>query len=324
VTQLGRTGVEVTALGYGSWELRGREGFGPEISEDDACQLLNVALDAGINLIDTSPDYGRAEELIGKALASRRDQFFLASKCGCPYKHPHDWLHPHDYSPANIRAGVELSLQRMKTDWIDLIQLHMNPSRSTLDQEDSLDALQQLQKEGKLRFIGISGELPHLSDQIEMGVFDVFQIPYSALQREHEQLISTAAATGAGTIIRGGVARGVPGPAELARQFRLVDFPEPMRTHVPLMLGQAAQKRAAWEHTETTLADLLDGMPRMEFLLRFTLSHPDVHTTIVGTANPNHLAANVSAAAKGPLPPDVYEETKRRLDRIEHLQRLPQ
>jgi aryl-alcohol dehydrogenase-like predicted oxidoreductase len=73
------------------------------------------------------------------------------------------------------------------------------------------------------------------------------------------------------------------------------------------------ERKARWKAAEAELDDLLDGMPRMEFLLRFTLSHPDMHTTIVGTANLDHLAANVAAAGKGPLPADVYDEARRRL-----------
>jgi aryl-alcohol dehydrogenase-like predicted oxidoreductase len=139
-----------------------------------------------------------------------------------------------------------------------------------------------------------------------MGVFDAFQIPYSALEREHEALISDAAGAGAGTIIRGGVARGVPEtlPATYAR------LPESMRAR----LERATEERKVrWQAAEAELSGLLDGMTRMEFLLRYTLSHPAMHTTIVGTANPAHLADNVAAAQKGPLPADVYDEARRRL-----------
>src|ERR1700743_1785893 len=79
---LGRTGADVTILSYGAMELRGAP-RGPEIAAEDAGRLLNTVLDRGINLIDTSPDYGRSEELIGTYLGKRRDEFFLASKCGC-------------------------------------------------------------------------------------------------------------------------------------------------------------------------------------------------------------------------------------------------
>ncbi len=84
---LGRTGAEVTILGYGAMELRGRP-RGPEIADEDAGRLLNAVVDSGINLIDTSPDYGRSEELIGSYIGHRRDEFFLASKCGCPLEPP--------------------------------------------------------------------------------------------------------------------------------------------------------------------------------------------------------------------------------------------
>src|ERR1700759_4328468 len=91
---LGRTGADVTILSYGAMELRGQP-RGPEIADDDAGRLLNAVLDRGINLIDTSPDYGRSEELIGPSLSGRRDEFFLASKCGCPLNPPPDARPPY-------------------------------------------------------------------------------------------------------------------------------------------------------------------------------------------------------------------------------------
>ena len=86
---LGGTGTDVTILGFGAMELRGRP-RGPEVADEDASRLLNEVLDSGINLIDTSPDYGRSEELIGTFIGNRRDEFFLASKCGCPIEPPAD------------------------------------------------------------------------------------------------------------------------------------------------------------------------------------------------------------------------------------------
>ena len=298
--QLGRTGSDVTILGYGAMELRGQP-RGPAIADEDAGRLLNAVLDSGINLVDTSVDYGRSEELIGRYIGHRRDEYFLASKCGCPLRQPADAPppYPHDYSPANVRADVEQSLRRLGTDRLDLVQVHMSPSQEQLTADDTVATLQALRDEGKLRFIGMSGTLPNLPDHIAMGVFDVFQIPYSAIQREHEELISRAAGAGAGTLIRGGVARGAPaedknwgmGPIGLA----------------------AGEGQRRWESSE--VADLLDGMSRMEFMLRFTLSHPGLSTTIVGTANLDHLKANVAVAEKGPLPADVYERAK---DRLQH------
>src|SRR5580693_7797750 len=127
---LGKTGEDVTILGYGAMELRGAP-RGPAIDDAQAEQLLNAVLDGGINLIDTSPDYGRSEELIGRYVGHRRDEFFLASKCGCLLEPPTDVPppYPHDFSPANVREVVERSLRRLGTDRLDLVQVHMSPSR---------------------------------------------------------------------------------------------------------------------------------------------------------------------------------------------------
>jgi aryl-alcohol dehydrogenase-like predicted oxidoreductase len=294
---LGRTGMEITALGFGAMELRGAP-RGPEISDETADRVLNAVLDAGINYIDTSPDYGKSEEHIGRAIAHRRGEYFLASKCGCivgtPPSAPANQPNPHIFTAENVRAGIEQSLRRMKTDYLDLVQFHGSPSREQLEKDGGLEAALQCQREGKARFVGMSGTLPNLVEQIEMGVFDAFQIPYSAVQREHEAVIASASSGGAGIVIRGGAARGAP--TDWARRgSRLV--PEDAKDR--------------WEKAK--LDDLLDGMSRMEFTLRFTLSNPDLDTTIVGTANVEHLRNNVTSAAKGPLPAGVYEEAKRRL-----------
>ena len=301
---LGRTGLTVNKLGYGAMELRGTNGrrSGPDLDDTKAAAILNQVIDSGINWVDTSPDYGVSEELIGRHLSTRRDEFFLASKCACAVSADGSPVASgeHDFSRSNVRAGVEQSLRRMRTDHLDLVQFHTSPSRETLEDNDSVAELLALQGEGKVRFIGMSGTLPNIEDQIAMGVFDVFQIPYSAIEREHEAVISQAAAAGAGTVIRGGVAKGIP----VAGQEAIERLPEAFRGTY-----RARQER----FHDAQLEDLLDGMPTMEFMLRFTISHPDMHTTIVGTANPEHLAANLAAAAKGPLPAGLYEEAKSRL-----------
>jgi aryl-alcohol dehydrogenase-like predicted oxidoreductase len=296
---LGRTGIDVTKLGFGAMELR------PTMGDDGAGRLLGAVLDAGITMVDTSPDYGPSEEFIGAAISHRRDEYFLASKCGCQVDPPPppDRFPDHVFTRRNIRAGVEQSLRRMRTDHLDLVQVHLSPSRATLEQEESVAELMALRDEGKTRFIGMSGSLPNLPDHIAMDVFEVFQIPYSALEREHEELITAAARAGAGTIIRGGVARGVP--EELPSHYSRL--PEQMRAGLERSIEE---RKARWEDAESRLDDLLDGMPRMEFLLRFTLSHPDMHTTIVGTSSLDHLAENVAVARNGPLPPDLYERAR--------------
>ena len=295
---LGRTGLDVTTLGYGAMSLDAR--FGPVISQEQATRVLNAVLDGGVNLIDTSPDYGPSEEMIGVAIAGRRDEYVLASKCGCPVAPDAvEGGGRHVYTRANIVAAVEQSLRRMRTDHLDVVQFHGSPTPATLEEHGAIEVLRDLQREGKVRYIGMSGTIPNLEGYIEAGAFDEFQIPYSALQREHEGLISAAAKAGAGTVIRGGVARGAPAEDKAWDIRRLPEVAE-------------ERPRAVWE--TAALDDLLDGLTRMEFMLRFTLSHPDVHSTIVGTANLEHLATNLEAARKGPLPADLYAEAKRRLD----------
>jgi len=289
---LGRTGETVTKLGYGAMELR------RDVEPAAADRLLNSVLDAGINVIDTSPDYGESEEHIGRAISHRRGEYFLASKCGClvgDQAPARPGPQSHVFTRENVRAGVEQSLRRLRTDHLDLVQFHASPSPETLAEHDAVAELVALRDEGKIRFLGMSGTLPNLPGQIAMGVFDAFQIPYSAVEREHEALITEAAHAGAGTIIRGGVARGLAeAPAEMPEQYR-----------------QAIEARRE-RFARVDVSDLLGDMTPMELMLRFTISHPDLHTTIVGTKNPDHFAANVAAAAKGPLPADLYEAMKQR------------
>jgi aryl-alcohol dehydrogenase-like predicted oxidoreductase len=303
----GRTGERITKLAFGAMEFRGALPFigGSDIEPVQAGKVLNAVLDAGINLIDTSPDYGPSEQFIGEYISHRRSEYFLASKCGCPINpSPDDWPPRHSYTRKNVRAGVEQSLRRMKTDHLDLVQIHMSPSRAVLEQTDAVAELELLRAEGKVRFIGMSGILPDLTDHIAMGVFETFQIPYSAIEREHEDAITAAAAAGAGVIIRGGVARGLQG------------FSTDVVKRIPEQFRSGVVRRKALLD-KLALENELDGIPRMEFLLRFTISHPGMTTTIVGTRNLAHLSDNVRAAAKGPLRPEQVEAFKRRLEAAE-------
>ena len=145
----------------------------------------------------------------------------------------------------------------------------------------------------------MSGTLPNLPDHIEMSVFDVFQIPYSALQPEHEEMLSRAAA------------RRCRGARSAAASRAASAAEDKNWTVQPLGAnGPAAQDR--WQ--AAALDELLDnGMTRHEFILRFTLSHPALSSTIVGTSSLEHLRENLEAAARGPLPPDLYAEAKGRL-----------
>jgi aryl-alcohol dehydrogenase-like predicted oxidoreductase len=175
----------------------------------------------------------------------------------------------------------------------------MSPSNATLAENDVIETLFALQQEGKTRFIGMSGILPHLPEHIALGVFDVFQIPYSALQREHEDLITQAAQEGAGTLIRGGAARGAP-----AEDKNWQADP------IGLAAGEGQRR---WQSASLDGLIAEAGLTKIEFTLRFTLSHPALTSTIVGTSSLEHLAANLAIAEKGPLPGDVYAEAVKRL-----------
>ena len=292
---LGRTGLEVTQLGHGAMEVRGERIWGGRPCTDDQANLiLNAVVDAGINFIDTANDYGKSEMYLGRYLSSRRDEFYVATKCGChmTYAGDHDET-PHFWTRDNLLRNIADSLMKMQVDYVDILQLH-NPTVEQAEEFKLVDTLNEIKKMGAAKFIGCSSTSPHLATYIDWGVFDVFQIPYSALERRHEDLITKAAEAGAGIIIRGGAARGEPGVAQ----------------------GGSNEER--WKKFEAAKLDELrePGDSRTAFLLRFTLTHPHCHTTIVGTLLPEHLNENVEVAKRGPLPKDVYEEAKKRLNAV--------
>jgi aryl-alcohol dehydrogenase-like predicted oxidoreductase len=275
-------------------EIRGPRIWGGRPCDDaQARTLLNSVVDAGINFIDTANDYGKSELYIGRHLANRRDEFYLATKCGChiTFAGDHDDT-PHYWTRENLLRNVSDSLLKLQTDSLDLLQLH-NPTVQECEQGKLVDILRELRDQGAVKFIGCSSTNPHLSTFVDWNVFDVFQVPYSALQRHHENVITRAAEAGAGIIIRGGVARGEPGMAK-------------------------GRPNDRWDRFQKANLDELcePGEGRTAFLLRFTLTHPHCHTAIVGTFQLEHLNENVSTALRGPLAKDVYEEAKRRLDAI--------
>lgn len=286
---LGRTGLEVTRLGYGAMEVRS----GPkarQVTEDQVETVLNAVLDAGINFIDTSNDYGRSEEFIGKYISHRRSEYYLATKCGCP-----SGGGEHIYTRENLFRGLNESLQRLRTDHVDVIQLH-GGSEEEIEQGNAVEVLEEMRRQGKVRWIGASisslAKVPTLPAFLSWGVFDAFQIPYSALLRGHEAWIAESSKAGVGTIIRGGVAQGEPGEGR----------------------GDAESWR---KFDQAKLDELRDeGESRTAFMLRLTLSHPQIDTIIVGTKDPEHLSENADAALRGPLPADVYAEALRRLDAV--------
>jgi len=294
--KLGKTGMAVTPLGYGSMGLRGPRTWGVRVVEEDAAdRFLNQVLDSGINFIDTSPDYGICEQRIGDYISSRRSEYFLATKCGCVYQEVDNQLQiVHVWDKEVVRRNLETSLQRMKTDYVDVLQFHGGDA-AALQQAGLIELLIDFKRQGVIRNLGVSTKIPNLKALIDLQVFDTFQIPYSCLDRTHHELISKAAAVGAGVIIRGGVAQGGP-DAVIQRQ---------------------ANNRI-WE-----LAKLSQLVPKemtaAQLLLRYTLSHPDCHTVIVGTCDHGHLESNIQAVKAGPLEESLYAEMTRRVMQVESV-----
>lgn len=287
---LGSTGMQVFRLGYGSMGLRGPRTWGVRVvSESDAERMLNEVLDAGINLIDTSPDYGVSEERIGKYISHRRDEFYLATKCGCVYTQRDNHLElDHVWDVDVIRGNLETSLRRLRTDHVDLLQFHGGDAE-TLQRNGLIELLEDFRRSGLVRHIGISTSQPNVADLIELDAFEVFQLPYSVLAPEHEPWIERAAARGAGVIVRGGIAQG--GPEAKIQRPRLNEV---------------------WHAAR--LADFLaPSQSPANLILRFTLSNPACHTVIVGTSSHQHLIENLAAARAGPLPRNVVEEIRARV-----------
>lgn len=273
--------------------LRGPKAWGVRVvEEDDADRILNQVLDAGINFIDTSPDYGIAEERIGRYISSRRDEFILATKCGCcPVQHEDHLEIKHEWKPEVLKRNIETSLQRMQTDYIDLLQFHGGDAE-TLQSEGLIDTLLEFKRQGLIRFIGMSNSLPNLPALIDLDMFDTFQMPYSCLSPEHHQWMTRAAEQGAGIIVRGGIAKGGPDA-----------------------VIQRDQLNAVWE--KANLDELLnDGMSRAEMILRYTISHPHCDTTIVGTCDDDHFAENLRSVEQGALSSDLYQQITERVQSV--------
>ena len=284
---LGRTGIEVTRLGFGTALWRPDR---HHWTEEAASELYNEVLDQGINFIDTAYDYMFAEDWIGRSLSERYDEFRLATKCGCTDSQFDRNSSHHAWTRENFLSNIDGSLERLGRDSVDIIQPH-NPTVAEVEGGGLVDAMRKMRDSGKVRHLGISTTLPYLPTFLDWDVFDTMQIPYSALEREHEDWITKAAEAGVGIIIRGGVAQGEVSSGDRAGTWGQFD-------------------RAGLDELREP------GESRSAFVLRFTLSHPHAHTIIVGTTRLAHLRENVEAVMRGPLSEEVYAEAKRRLDGI--------
>jgi aryl-alcohol dehydrogenase-like predicted oxidoreductase len=205
-------GMDVTFIGFGALEIGRNWGLGgadetqrPEAEQ--AGEVLNAVLDLGINLIDTASAYHRSEERIGRYVSDRRDEYVLASKCGEHSEEPRTY---YDFSYDAISASIDRSLTLLKTDVIDLMQIHFGPNpEEVLDRGETVAAMKDAQSAGKVRYLGasIGGRLA--TRCIESGDFDVMQLGYSLIAQGDAANIALAMEKGMGVLIRSGLAAGV-------------------------------------------------------------------------------------------------------------------
>jgi L-galactose dehydrogenase len=285
-TRLGSTDLTVSKLAFGTGPLG--ELFGP-LDEADALSVVREALDLGITFIDTSPYYGSAEERLGKALVGRRDEVVLGTKAG---RYGFDDF---DFSPARIRRSVENSLRLLRTDYVDILQLHdieFVPLAGVF--EESYAELAALRDEGKCRYIGMTG-YPAATMARAMRETDLdVVLTYShatllddTLQRELEPVAREQAV---GLINAAAVALGLLTPGGSAIE---IDHPA-----TPLIRAAAARMVALCADRGVDIAFVAN---------QYSIQRSGCATTLIGTGKPHHLRAAVDAV-EAPLDEELIAE----------------
>jgi aryl-alcohol dehydrogenase-like predicted oxidoreductase len=281
--RLGRTDMDVSPLGFGGSEI-GYE----SVSQATVTRLLNAALDAGLNVLDTAECYVDSEQLIGEAVGSRRREVFLFTKCG----HPRGFG-AGDWRPASLLRSIERSLKRLRTDSLDLVQLH-SCSEAELRRGDVIGALETARERGMTRYIGYSGDGAAARFAVESGRFDTLQISLSIADQE-----------------------GIDGALPLARRRGLGVIAKRPLANAAWRTGKkpaSSYHHEYWRRLRELDYDFLRA-PLSESIaiaLRFTLSLDGVHTAIVGTTSPERWAQNAALLAHGPLPKPEIDAIRRR------------
>jgi aryl-alcohol dehydrogenase-like predicted oxidoreductase len=275
--------MEVSVLGFGASEI-GYEGA----SEETVARLLGSALDAGLNVIDTAECYPGSEELIGKTISGRRDEFSLFTKGGHPAG-----MGSADWSGNSLIRTLERSLRLLRTDHVDLFQLH-SCSEEVLQRGEAIEALRTARERGLTRFIGYSGEGRAALFAVECGEFDTLQTSISIADQESIDLtVGRARERKMGVIAKRPIANAA---------WKSGCRPENSYNHV------------YWDRLEALRYPFLGGeLPdAVGTALRFTLSVAGVHTAIVGTVKPGRWEENASHLEDGPLPADQFEAIRAR------------
>jgi aryl-alcohol dehydrogenase-like predicted oxidoreductase len=257
---LGKTGMNVTVLGYGGAEIGYRC-----VPEETVERLINGALDAGLNVIDTAECYVDSEEKIGKVASRRRNEYFLFTKCG----HDKDG---DQWNPKKMGEQIDRSLKRLQTDRVDLLQLH-SCTAEQLRQGDVITVIQRARDAGKTRFIGYSGDGPAVLYAVRSGIFDTLQISVSIADQEALDLVlPSAQAKGIGVIAKRPIANAI-----------WKESSKPAEYYQPY-----------WERLHQLDYDFLRANSGQDVAtaLRFTLSAEGVHTASVGTTKPERWKQN--------------------------------
>ena len=276
--------MEVSALGFGGAEI----GFNSNQTQKDVDDLLNSAIDAGLNLIDTAAGYLKSEQMIGEAVGKRRKEFYLITKCGAL-----DGFTRVDWSKKGILETIVNSLRSLKTDYLDIAQLH-SCDGEILRRGDAIEGLQRAQEKGYTRYIGYSGDNDDAKTAIEMDVFDSFQTSVSiADQSPIDTNIKLAASKNIGVIAKRPIANAV---------WRHKEKPDESYHH------------EYWDRIQKLKFDFLSkGLEEATATaLRFTLSIPGVDTMIVGTTRPQRWQENAKYIAEGALSSEEYEAIRNR------------
>ncbi|TVQ27109.1 MAG: aldo/keto reductase [Spirochaetaceae bacterium] len=288
---LGRTDLVVSRLGVGLSEV-GFELTSADV--DRAAAVLNAALDAGITFLDTAACYNVSEELLGKAVSHRRSEFVLATKCG----HVAGGYEGESWTRATVRDSIDRSLERMRTDHLDLVQLH-SCGVDVLERSGVIDELERARDAGKTRFIGYSGDNDAALFAVRTGRFDTLQTSFNPTdQKARYELFGEARARSMGIIAKRPIANGAwraeSSPSDYASEYF---------TRYRAMAGDGA----------------LAGEPddRIALALGFTLAHEEVDVAIVGTKNAAHMRSNIELVSAGlSIDPSLLTELHSRFDRL--------
>jgi len=291
----GRTGLQVSAMGFGSWPMSG-DRYGP-IEDDEAVRAVQRALDAGVTCFDTAPGYGsgHAEQVLGRALGSRRKDIVLVTKCGIFFA-PGGKTAERDASRANIMREIEVSLQRLGTDVIDVYLVHWPDPKVPF--EETFRALDELVKGGKVRFVGVSNfTVEQMRQCMTVRPIDIVQVGYHLFDRRMErEIFPFCAEQGIGVMGYGSLAHGLLTGAftsettfgESDWRFRGVAFGQ------PILKGENLRRNVAVvERLEQEVATPR-GVPVSQIALAWVLRNPVVSTALVGARMPSEVDQNLA------------------------------